>query len=260
MGPDRAGNVETGNITNINYFCVFAGVAEAVPYSWPWQVSIQISAEHVCGGAVFAKDWVVTAAHYEWSCRTKQPSAGKHATECYWDYIEVLQLGEGGHDRGQYIMHPNFNKTTMESDIALLQLTEPLKFNHYVRPVCLPEEEEEVQPSQVCTITGWGAYDEGTQPSLLNGQLEVPILVLETCQKYYVNHSGKVTQRMFCAGFPQEEGKDSCTGDSGGPLVCPSEDSGFYTLNGIISWGFGCGRKGYPGVYTNVAWLKMQNN
>uniref|UniRef100_A0A7M4FUQ7 Peptidase S1 domain-containing protein n=1 Tax=Crocodylus porosus TaxID=8502 RepID=A0A7M4FUQ7_CROPO len=107
------------------------GGEEAVPYSWPWQVSIQISAEHVCGGAVFAKDWVVTAAH------------------CF-SHKSVKQ----------YIMHPNFNKTTMESDIALLQLTEPLKFNHYVRPVCLPEEEEEVQPSQVCTITGWGGQSQ----------------------------------------------------------------------------------------------------
>uniref|UniRef100_A0A8B9DW27 Peptidase S1 domain-containing protein n=1 Tax=Anser cygnoides TaxID=8845 RepID=A0A8B9DW27_ANSCY len=39
------------------------GGEEAVPYSWPWQVSIQISNEHICGGAVLAKEWVVTAAH-----------------------------------------------------------------------------------------------------------------------------------------------------------------------------------------------------
>uniref|UniRef100_A0A8V5GPQ7 Uncharacterized protein n=1 Tax=Melopsittacus undulatus TaxID=13146 RepID=A0A8V5GPQ7_MELUD len=40
------------------------GGEEAVPYSWPWQVSVQISDEHICGGAVLAKEWVVTAAHY----------------------------------------------------------------------------------------------------------------------------------------------------------------------------------------------------
>lgn len=42
-------------------------------------------------------------------------------------------------------------------------------------------------------------------------QLEVPILVLDTCQSYYVNLPSKVTQRMICAGFPLEDGKDSCT-------------------------------------------------
>lgn len=42
-------------------------------------------------------------------------------------------------------------------------------------------------------------------------QLKIPILVSEECQKYYQNHSGGVSQRMFCAGFPAEEDKDSCT-------------------------------------------------
>lgn len=44
-------------------FSRIIGGEEAVPYSWPWQVSVQISDEHICGGAVLAKEWVVTAAH-----------------------------------------------------------------------------------------------------------------------------------------------------------------------------------------------------
>lgn len=51
----------------------------------------------------------------------------------------------------------------MDSDIALLQLAKPLEFNHYVRPVCLPAREEEVQPSSVCVVTGWGAHEGGMQ-------------------------------------------------------------------------------------------------
>jgi len=54
----------------------------------------------------------------------------------------------------------------MDSDIALLRLAEPLEFNHYVRPVCLPAKEEAVQPSRVCVVTGWGAPGEGTQSLL----------------------------------------------------------------------------------------------
>ncbi|NXW21502.1 OVCH2 protein, partial [Circaetus pectoralis] len=242
-------------------FSRIIGGEEAVPYSWPWQVSVQISDEHICGGAVLAKEWVVTAAH----CFNS-----KELYRDLWMVVTGLhELTEQEYRQKrsvkQYIIHPSFNKTTMDSDIALLQLAEPLEFNHYVRPVCLPAKEEAVQPSRVCVVTGWGAHEEDREKGKKLHQLEVPILVLDTCQSYYMNLPSKVTQRMICAGFPLEEGKDSCTGDSGGPLVCPSEDnSGFYTLHGITSWGLGCGRKSYPGVYTNVGgfvdWIKQSVN
>ncbi|KFV64316.1 Ovochymase-2, partial [Dryobates pubescens] len=242
-------------------FSRIIGGEEAVPYSWPWQVSVQLSDEHICGGAVLAKEWVVTAAH---CFNSKEP------------YRDLWMVVAGLHDLTeqenrqrrsvkQYIIHPSFNKTTMDSDIALLQLAKPLEFNHYVRPVCLPAKEEAVQPSRVCVVTGWGAREEDREKGKKLHQLEVPVLVLDTCQSYYINLPSKVTQRMICAGFPLEDGKDSCTGDSGGPLVCPSEDNlGFYTLHGITSWGLGCGKKSYPGVYTNVGafvdWIKQSVN
>lgn len=52
---------------------------------------------------------------------------------------------------------------------------------------------------------------QDTEKSRKLQQLEVPILDSEECHKHYMNHSGGVSKQMFCAGFPAEKDKDSCT-------------------------------------------------
>lgn len=52
-------------------------------------------------------------------------------------------------------------------------------------------------------------------------------------------------------GVP-EGGKDACQGDSGGPLFEPGANGTGDVQFGIVSFGSGCGRKDYPGVYTDV--------
>ena len=59
-----------------------------------------------------------------------------------------------------------------------------------------------------------------------------------------------ISDEMLCAGG--QEGKDSCQGDSGGPLV-RRLSSNQWVLSGIVSFGFGCGGKDVPAVYTRVS-------
>lgn len=67
-----------------------------------------------------------------------------------------------------------------------------------------------------------------------------------------------ISQTMICLGIPGVGGKDACQGDSGGPAVINGN-----TLVGIVSWGFGCARPQYPGVYTRVStyrnWIRQNS-
>lgn len=86
-------------------------------------------------------------------------------------------------------------------------------------------------------------HQEGGDRSPELRMVKVPVVTMEECRRVYLD----VTDRMFCAGYPQGN-QDACDGDSGGPLVMDGE-----VLMGIISFGSGCGRAHTPGAYTNVA-------
>lgn len=44
----------------------------------------------------------------------------------------------------------------------------------------------------------------------------------------------------------------ACQGDSGGPVVAYDKQTKDPTVVGIVSWGYGCADKKYPGVYSRV--------
>ncbi|CAF4505772.1 unnamed protein product, partial [Rotaria sp. Silwood2] len=59
---------------------------------------------------------------------------------------------------------------------------------------------------------------------------------------------------QFCAGV-SGGGKDTCQGDSGGPLMMFTT-SNQWVLVGVTSYGIGCARAAYAGVYTRVAYYQ----
>lgn len=92
-------------------------------------------------------------------------------------------------------------------------------------------------------ISGWGKVQEGGSLSNNLRSVRLPIIDHAHCNKLY---GGAITDRMICAGIVPDGGKDACQGDSGGPMVYNNE------LVGVTSWGIGCARPNFPGIYTNV--------
>lgn len=67
------------------------------------------------------------------------------------------------------------------------------------------------------------------------------------CERAYLNYY--ITENMFCAGY-RNGGIDTCSGDSGGGLFCQEENG--WTVQGITSFGEGCGKRGKYGIYVRV--------
>ncbi|XP_051771647.1 tryptase-like [Ctenopharyngodon idella] len=148
------------------------------------------------------------------------------------------------------IKHPSYNRHTSNNDIALLKLRSPVTFTDYIRPVCLAADGSVFNNGTDSWITGWGNIDEGVSlpsPNVLQ-EVEVPVIGNRQCNCLY--GVGNITDNMICAGL-LEGGKDSCQGDSGGPMV--SRQSSVWVQSGIVSFGIGCARPEYPGVYTRVS-------
>ncbi|KPJ02375.1 Trypsin-4 [Papilio xuthus] len=150
--------------------------------------------------------------------------------------------------------HPDFNRFTYDNDIAVLRLAEPIP-EHLYRSACLPDFDDDNRLEGVeAIVSGWGSTIEKGPPSSIPMKAEVNIWAQEECSGAGYGRR-KVTPRMLCANAPE---RDSCTGDSGGPLLLTRP---YYTIVGIVSWGRGCARQGYPGVYARVAkflpWLKV---
>jgi len=104
-----------------------------------------------------------------------------------------------------------------------------------------------VNVGQSVVVAGWGATSEGGSGSDQLLKLTVPVLSNSDCLTAY---SG-ITNSMVCAGYLTQSGKDSCQGDSGGPLTIGTGTTA--RLVGVVSWGQGCARLGYPGVYARVS-------
>ncbi|XP_054856912.1 chymotrypsinogen 2-like [Eublepharis macularius] len=215
---------------------------EAVPGSWPWQVSLQDSTGfHFCGGSLIRENWVVTAAHC--SVRTTHRVVlGEFDQGSPSEDVQVLKIDK-------VFKNPKFNIFTVRDDITLLKLATPARLTARVSPVCLPEATDNFAGGLSCVTTGWGLthHNDKDTPEKLQ-QVALPLLTNEECKKYWGN---RIADVMICAGAA---GASSCMGDSGGPLVC--QKNGAWNLVGIVSWGSSTCSASSPGVYARVTELR----
>ncbi|KAF7204503.1 serine protease 27-like [Nothobranchius furzeri] len=229
---------------------IVGGVA-ASDGSWPWQVDIQKSGSHVCGGSLITNNWVLSAAH----C-FPNPSD----TSPYTIYLGRYQLNGINSNMvtssvRQISIPSDYVDPQTGNDVALVQLSAPVTWSDYILPVCLPASSTLFPADLVCYVTGWGNVRQDVPLSGVGTlqEVQVPIIDQTSCQDMYLMDPADqvdILSDMICAGY-QKGGKDSCQGDSGGPLVCQMLN-GTWVQAGVVSFGLGCASPNKPGVYSRL--------
>lgn len=207
----------------------------------PWAVALtEPGGEQFCGGTLVSPIKVVTAAH----CMV-DPGTGDERLP---DELRTLagrtdlRTDEGVVGEVERVwVHPEYGGYSRGGDIAVLTLREAMP--QPTLPMVGHGEPEPYEPGTPGRVYGWGRTGESEPPSPVLRSVEVPVTPDAECQDAYPETD---EAKMFCAGVP-EGGRDACTGDSGGPFVVNGR------LAGVVSSGKGCGRPGYPGVYTRLS-------
>jgi len=243
---------------------------------YPWQVKLRINwpdktnpkgwLTGSCGGTLVGTRYVVSAAH----CFVDYD---KSNTQSYNNVNVILGAtkfkGPQKFRRftvpARYVLHPEYagRRTKNANDIAVLTLKHEINLYAlpHIKPACLPLSSMASFIGKSAVASGWGHLEEGAKwsPDHLQ-EVTLKILGKRKCG----NYNDMVTKSNFCAGV-LTGGKDTCQGDSGGPLVArDGKNNDAMTLVGVTSFGKGCARPGYPGVYANVPyfmandWLKQQ--
>ncbi|RXJ74319.1 hypothetical protein CS022_04515 [Veronia nyctiphanis] len=222
------------------------GGGEAPKGAYPYMSYLSESdGKPFCGATYLGGNKVLTAAHcvhhlsvsdFSVTVNALDVSSDQHAGEVF--------------SAKHIVLHPDYNISTSENDIAVVILSDSPK---NIEPIKLSSDNLKHIASEktLLRVIGWGITDTniGERSDSLQ-QVDVNFVSDTLCRQRFSAEGIVIPKNAICAGDTTNGGRDACQGDSGGPLLV--KEGGKWVQTGIVSYGIGCALADFPGVYTNV--------
>jgi len=201
-----------------------------------------------CGGTLLDSRHVLTAAHCIGSKNPAQItiSAGLHNKKNSETETRQVKTVES------IFMHPGYDAEKLTNDLTILRLSQPVQFNQYVQPACLPGPDP--QPDSDVVLIGWGA--ETFNGAAYHQLKQTKVKVVGNCNRFWQQVD---EEKQICVGHTVT-GDSACQGDSGGPML--QQHNGQWVVEGVASFVHDCKTAGDlpPNVYVRVSaylpWIK----
>ncbi|KAK9736473.1 Trypsin [Popillia japonica] len=122
------------------------GGIDAEDGQFPYQISLRWHGRHICGGSILSERYILTAAHcvYRQVPENLTVVSGSNTLDQGGDTYKIEKL----------IPHQGYVQETITNDIALIKLTEEVKYGDKVVAIKLPEQETGCNVE--LTLSGWG--------------------------------------------------------------------------------------------------------
>jgi V8-like Glu-specific endopeptidase len=211
--------------------------------AFPWVTALVTKAEspkesYYCAGTIVGRNWILTAAVCADSSVQQRPI--RYAIVG----ASSLSQAHAAVEIDKVILHPSYNPTRHENDLALLRVSsEGISLSLDGPPLT-------AQVGAIGRVLGWGTTNSTNTPTDLLQLIPTQILDPAVCGGA-ANYPDQIKPGNFCARSLLKN-HDACLGFAGAPLVLYG-NAGRQYLAGIVSWGEGCPPKSQkPTVYTDI--------
>lgn len=231
----------------VNRATRIVGGEETEVNEYPWQVAVVNNGTNnmLSAGSLYNDRYVITNAYFANNLKNNNINVdvllGAHDLDNQQSTVQRISVE-------QIIIHLNYDPNASNNDIALLKLSHAATLNSRVKPACLPNPSDDYDDENAI-VSGWGSISEVGNLSSVLLEAELPTMNNSICTNFYQGVKN-ITDNMICAGFAAG-GKSPCRSDDGVPLA--TKENGKWTLIGIFSYTYGCGRPNYPSIYTRVS-------